>query len=251
MKKTKSDQDNPTGVDWSQYEATGFENTSAEDLGLPFLEIIQKGSPEFDTTHPKHPEKKIPGVKAGDIINTLSREVFKQPIFFVPCLYQKCFVEWKTREKGGGVVRTHANPEILADCSRNDKNQDVLRNGNIVVTTAYFFGLILNGEQKPAVIGMSSTQLKKARLWLNIATAIKLDTPIGRITPPLFSHKYAISTGPESNEKGSWFGWKIECAGLLEEQKLIADAAGYAKQFARQQRLLISGPADKDDEIPV
>lgn len=238
-------------MDWSQYESTGLEHVSSDDLGIPFLEIIQDGSPEYKTSHPKHPEKKIEGVKVGDIVDTLARAIIPQPVLFVPCLYQKLFVEWTPRERGGGIVRTHATPEILAECKRNEKGQDCLRNGNIVVTTAYFFGLKLNGEHKPAIISLTSTQLKKARLWLNLATAIKVDTPKGKITPPMFSHKYSLTTGPESNEKGSWFGWKIECDGMLEDQKLIGDAADLSKQFAKRQRLLLAGPSESEDDIPV
>lgn len=249
MKKTK-EADNT--MDWTQYgEASGLENVSSEDLGIPFLEIVQKGSPEFDSTHAKHSEKKIEGCKPGDLFDSLAREVIPQPIMFVPCLYQKLYVEWKPRGSGGGIAKTHSSPEILTECRRNDKNQDVLRNGNIIVTTAYFFGLKLNGTHKPAIISLTSTQLKKAKLWLNIATAIKVETPKGMITPPLFSHKYALTTGPESNVKGSWFGWKIECAGMLEDPALIADAADLKAQFTRRQALLLEGPSESGDEIPV
>jgi hypothetical protein len=251
MKKTK---EASPAVDWSSYGASGFEAMQTDDLGIPFLELIQDGSPEFKTSHPRHDELKVEGCKPGDVINSLSREILPQPIHFIPCFYQKLLVEWKPRGAvNGGIVRSHSDPAILAECTRNDKNEDILRNGNVIVTTAYFFGIQVNGEHKPAVVSLTSTQLKKARLWLNMATAIKVETPKGPITPPMFSHKYALSTGPENNAKGSWYGWKIECAGMLEEPDLIGFASQFSKQVQAQQRNLIAGPNESGDDgsVPV
>ena len=33
----------------------------------------------------------------------------------------------------------------------------------------------------------------------------------------MFSHYYAIKTVPESNDQGSWHGWSIAPAGLVED----------------------------------
>lgn len=245
--------------DWEQFGATGFEQTGAEDLGIPFLTILQSKSPEVDEAHPEHEALTIAGAKAGCIINTLSRELLYSPktdgcIDFVPCLHQKMYVEWKPRDQGGGFVRMHSNPDILGECRRNDRNQDIHKNGNLIATTSYFFGLYRGaGEWSKAIIAMTSTQLKKSRFWLNLMASIKLDKADGsKFTPPMFSHKYCITTVPESNEKGNWFGWKIENGGMLQARELITQASEWTKMaMSQQSRFMLAAPATDDGDIPV
>jgi len=216
----------------------GFENVEQTDLGIPFLSIAQSLSPEIDEESAKF----IDGCKPGMIFNSLTRLVLGgrgEPVVFVPCSFNKAWVEWMPRESGGGFVRQHTNPEILTECKRNDRNQDIMESGNVVVTTVYIGGLIVDedNETAPIVISFTSTQLKKARQWLSIMMSIKLDGSKGRFTPPMYSHKYDLSTVPEENASGKWFGWKIELVGLLDNPKVIE--AG--RSASRSAKLLTAG----------
>lgn len=223
---------------WGESPVTGFESVTAEDLGIPFLTIVQKGSAEFDKAHPRHAEKKIPGCDVGDIIDIISRSVVHKsggpPLVVVPVAWVKYYMEWRPRTTGGGgVVKAHTDPTLLNTCKRNEKNLDVLPNGNILVTTAYF-SVVTIGEDggigKRYMLGMSSTQLRKSRAWLNMAQSIKVRTPNGQlVTPPLFSHSYKLSTMPESNEKGSWMGWKIEVNEMVTDLTLAEELIATAK----------------------
>lgn len=240
--------------DWSQEASTGFENVTQEDLGRPFLVILQDGSPEVKKTHPEYATKKITGAEAGCIINTLTREILyspgtTQPITFIPCAYDKAYVEWRPQTSGGGFVRSHRNPAILNECTRDEETgRDLLRNGNQIATTAYFYGLVLREGQEPmpVVIGLTSTQLKKARAWLNMSQAIKLNGPNGKFTPPLFSHTYQLSAAGESNAKGSWYGWEVHLDKIVSDPKLINVARLEAKKSAETAIRLL---APKDDVI--
>ena len=242
----------PQEHDWSQVQGpTGFDNVNQEDLGIPFLSILQKGSPQIDKDHPDYGTKGIEGAEVGDIINTVSNTVVAGPddeLEFVPCTFQKLFMEWTPRNKGGGLVKTHQNANILLECQRNEAGQDVLRNGNIVVTTAYFYGIaIIDGVRTPCVIGLSSTQLKKSKQWLNMAMSLKLTNTAGvKYTPPLFSHSYLLSTVGEKNEKGSWRGWVIKIGKLVSDPVLIADAMNYAKRATTQVRPQLNAPEAED-----
>lgn len=243
----------PSSFDWRSTEVSGFEDVSQADLGIPFLTIVQKGSPEFDTTHKDYASKKIDGSKPGHIINTLSRQILNGsgPVLFIPCRYERLFVEWKPRNQGGGFIRQHSDESILMSARRNDEdNRDYLPNGNVIVTTMYFFGILPDHfnpeteEYERAVIGLTSTQLKKGRAWLNMAMSLKLVAPDGsKFTPPLFSHKYALTTVAESNAKGSWFGWHVESAGQVEEPKQIESAIGAAK-LPSPTRKMITNSSD-------
>ena len=217
----------------------GFENVEQTDLGIPFLNIAQALSPEVDDESAKY----IEGCKAGMIFNSLTRQILGgrgEPVEFVPCSFNKAWVEWQPREQGGGFVQQHKTPDILHQCERNERNQDILENGNLIVTTAYIGGLVVDGDEtSPAVISFTSTQLKKARQWLSVMSSLKLDGSKGKFTPPMFSHKYSLSTVPEENANGKWYGWKIDLEGLLENPNLIE--AGRAA--SKSAKLLTAGPS--------
>lgn len=243
-----------TGYDFSSDAGMGFENVTQGDLSIPFLVILQDGSPQVKKTHPDYATQGIKGAMAGHIFNTLTKRIYnpnieEDKVEFVPCFYQKLFVEWKSRDSGGGIVKSHPDDRLLQNTKKNDKGQDVLPNGNILTTTAYFFGFLItpDGDHERCVIGLSSTQLKKARQWLSLATSIKFDGPNGKFTPPLFAHRYGLSTVPENNEKGSWYGWRVELIGRLEAVPLIEEARKTAEQ-SRTSQMRLAAPAE--DDIP-
>ena len=257
-KTTKKPGEQPANAvapyDWSQSQASGFENVNREDLGIPFLTIIQKGSPQLDKDHADYATKRIDGAEIGDIINTVANQVVAGPgeeIEVIPCNYQRLFMEWKPRNAGGGLVTTHPDSSILLQCKRTEKNQDVLPSGNLIVTTAYFYCIaLIDGERIPCMIGLSSTQLKKAKLWLNMAMSIKLKKADGTpYTPPLFSHTYVLTTVPEKNESGTWRGWAIKIGKQLTDPVAIAEAMDFAKRATSVQRQLAA--PNKEDAVPV
>lgn len=265
-KTTKSAKTEVEEYDWSQEETTGFESTNQSDLGIPFLQIIQSGSPEFDKKHDDYPSKKIEGIQEGDIINSLTREILyvteEDPLLFVPCYAEKLYPEFKPRGSNGGFVQVHRDASILNRCKRNEKNKDVLQDGagkgNEIITTHYIYGFAQNSEGSwdKAVIGMTSTQLKNARRFLNMMQSIKCN---GK-TPPMFSHIYELSTKVEKNNEGSWMGWNFATHRMLnpnvaEDRELVMEARETAKSFKEQILALESKttPAledggDDDDE---
>ena len=192
----------------------GLENVTAKDLIVPRLTILQGLSPQIQ---PKKPEY-IKGAKVGDICDVGMNEVFEQPLMFLPVLFVKQYLEWAPRQSGKGLVHVHDDKDILDQCERNDFGQFVLPNGNYISETAQFFGLNLSADNRRSFLPMTSTQLKKSRSWLSVATAEKVKRSDGTMfTPPLYYRTYAISTVEESNSKGDWIGYKIERGPTIEE----------------------------------
>jgi len=236
--------------DWGQEQQTGFESTRPEDFGIPFLAMLQKNSPQVDEDDSDYALKGIEGATAGMIINTATNKIVYDRsegsfLLFVPVFHEKLWQEWKKREAGGGFIKSHNTPVILTDTKRNEKNQDELPNGNIIITTSYFSGFYLDKEQDTwvrAILPMSSTQLKKARGWLNLMQSIKIN---GKM-PPMFSHSYAITAVGESNEKGSWAGYKIELHKALtkEDHELIVECRETLTNCLQTKQL--NAPADPE-----
>jgi hypothetical protein len=101
---------------------------------------------------------------------------------------------------------------------KDDKGRAVLPDGNYITETAQFYGLNASANFRKCFLPMASTQLKKARRLLTLATGERLKRADGsEFVPPLFYRAYSLTTVPESNNEGNWMGWKVERAQALPE----------------------------------
>lgn len=227
--------------------ASGFEAMGADDLAIPFLVVLQSNSPQVRGS------TKIKGAAEGMLYNTVSGLVYDTPVRFVPCFFQKLYVEWVPREKGGGFVKQHPDATLLEKCTRNSKGQDQLPSGNLLVRTGYHYGLMLgkNGEApQPMVIGMSSTQLKRSRRWNSQAMALKVNLGGKMVTPPLYSHSYLLSTVEETNDKGTWSSWDVSDPQMLDDPAIYQAAKDF-HQAIRAGSVRVAPPPSQADEVEV
>jgi hypothetical protein len=232
-------------INFSEDAGSGLEDFQSSDLSLPFLTVLQKGSPQCDEMQ-RQSGKYIPDARPGMIMNTLTSELHRgdEGIIVVPCGYKKVAVEWKPRDSGGGLVGHHALTDpIVQGAKRNDKNQLVLPGGNILVETAYHFVLVLSAEgPTQAVLALSSTQLKKSRKWNTVMTGIRMKGSNGQMfQPAVYSHQYRITTCPESNAQGNWWGINIANEGMIQDSAIYA----LAKEFfsaVRNNAVKVSAP---------
>ena len=148
----------------------------------------------------------VEGAEAGMMFNTVANKAYdgEKGVTVVPCYYNRRFVEWAPREKGGGYFGSyHPDDPITNTTTKNERGEDILPNGNILTNTAQFFVIILDedGPQR-CLITMSSTQLKKARKWVTQMQALSGTKSNGEsYTLPMMSHTYQLSTVAESNDK--------------------------------------------------
>lgn len=267
MKKTTKTQTtaqaappNEATIDWTQYQGeSGFEHVQQSDLGIPMLVVLQAKSAECDRTHKDYATKKIEGAEAGDIIHSVSRRILHKynsaPIIVVPAAFEKVYNEWKPNRQG--FVRAHRNAAIVNEVTGKDqKGNDVLRNGNLLIETAMFYVLVLEeGQEEPqqAVIPLQSTGLRASRKWLNMATNIRLGP--NKINPPLFSHSYKITTVISQNEDGSWYTPNVELNGMVQDRKIVAISQGVTKRVSllinQAKGLLTNAPDAAHDEVPM
>lgn len=205
---------------YSSLAGAGMESVTAADVLIPRLAIVQQLSPQFNKKKPEY----IPGVEVGSIVDVSTGEFWNDGVWFLPVLYRKEYIEWAPRDSGKGLVRIHDDPSIMNKYPRNDKNQPVTPEGNYIAETAQFFGLNLSGPvRRRCFVPMASSQLKKARKWMSLATSERLKREDGtEFAAPLLYRTYMLSTAEESNAQNEWAGWKIERSITLDEaeQKL-------------------------------
>lgn len=200
--------------DFEAHAGSGMGHVTSRDLVIPRLTILQALSPQLD----KKKGEYIAGAESGQICDVGTGEVFNEGVLFLPVYYRKDWLEWAPRASGKGLVTIHNDPAIMDQCTRNAKNQPILPNGNLISETAQFFGINLSAGRRKCFLPMASTQLKKARKWLTLATGEKLKNASGKeFTPPLWYRTYSLTTGDESNNEGSWTGWVVTRSAPVKE----------------------------------
>ena len=241
--------------DLAKYAGMGMEGADANDFAIPFAHILQKLSPQVDEDSPT----RIEGAKSGQIFITTTGQRLDRKVGFlvIPCAFKKNMVEWKPRTSGGGYVKEHQwNGELIAQTQKNDKNQNVLPNGNLLVETKMHYVLVKSDEGWfPAVITMTSTQLKKSRKWMALIGNRKLKTADGKqFIPPSFAFYYHLTTVMESNDSGNWYNWEIEPKDQVNDPLLIREALKFHKAVnAGEVKVVDNSPslqAADDDDIP-
>ena len=219
--------------EFEAFAALGMDQVRSEDMSIPFLRILAQLSPQVN----KRDGAYVDGAEAGMLYNTVANEAYdgEKGVLVIPCYYNRRYVEWKPREKGGGYVNSYdVDDKIVNTTYRDDRGNDVLPNGNLLTNTAQFFVLLLSEDGMPqrCLITMTSTQLKKARKWV---TQMQSRTAMGKngmFVLPMMSQVYRLRTVEERNDKGSWFGWEISherSLDLADEKPLFDLGVSFSK----------------------
>lgn len=199
--------------DYGDDAGAGFENTSADDMSLPYLSVIQGISPEVDPNSPKY----IASAKQGDLFNTVTKEIYpKEGVIFQPCVSRHVYVEWRPRQQGGGFVAEHevSSPLIQNALKTQEFGKYKSPTGNDYVETYLLIGLVHRstdlGEQanfgpEPILIPFTATKIVpfkniNYRLFGVVSASGK---------PPLFAHRLRIATIAEKRPKGTSYNYKL------------------------------------------
>lgn len=223
----------PTEMDFARDAGGGLEEADAQSYAIPFLVVLQKGSPQCDEDHAAC----IPKAKPGMFFNTATNEIFDgaKGVVVVPAHFRRRYTEWIPREEGGGYRGEHLPDTVdRMKLERGKSGRMLLDNGNELADTRYHFCVLLTDEgPQPVVISMTSTQIKKSRGWMTKMNNLKLEGKDGkRYTPPTFSHAYRLMTVSENNDLGSWKGFQIELDHCLTAEESVIYA--FAKEFKAQ-----------------
>lgn len=216
----------------------GLEGAGQESFAIPFVIVLQKGSPQVDEAQGEY----MPDAKPGMFLETVSKKLHdgKKGILFVPCGYRRVFLRWGARGTDQAGFKGEYKPEDaekmisekvvllgerqrlyfpLADGKIDEKKCDRLSD------TRNHYGMLLNpesGQFIPVLLSLASTQIKKSR---NLNTALKNVELKGKdghpYTPPTFYNIVRVTTIPESNELGSWHGVDFTLLPEDENKKLM------------------------------
>lgn len=190
----------------------GLEGVTQDELAVPFVAILQKGSPQCEEGNPRA----LAGAKPGTLINTVTNKLYdgKSGIRFVPVHRDRNYVEWVPRDDGGGFVGIHQveSPEVRDAIKKAGRKFGKLKIGdnNDLVETCYLYGLLLAEDSsfERVIIAFSSSQIATYKRLITTAQSIQLAGEGGRpVVPPLFSHVYRLKTEFFAKNNYTWHKW--------------------------------------------
>jgi hypothetical protein len=232
---------------------------SKDDIAIPRLSILQDLSPSAIKRNAEY----IKGAEAGMFADLTQGKIFsgEDGVIVIPVTYRRTYIEWKPRSDGGGFVNDHGiDDELLSTAVRDDKGALILPNKNKLVVTAEYVILLVNKDGiTPAVMSLASSQLKKSRKWNTMITNYQIDHPKGgKFNPAMFYRAYRLTTIPESNDQGDWFGISIapECDVIsLPDGKEAYMKARTLRQQVDSGEVKVSVPASdsagEDEDSPM
>ena len=190
---------------------TGLEEASADDYAIPFLRVLQSMSPQLKKSDGKY----IQGAEEGNLFNTVTETVYDgtEGVVLIPCAYKKKFIEWITRENGGGFVDDSHPATILKSCKKDDSGRFILENGNQISETAEYYCIVAQDENAPeqVLLSLTSSQLGFSRRWNTMLNNARVQNAKGETVPaPMFSYMYNLTTIAQSNDQYSWMGLSVE-----------------------------------------
>lgn len=222
--------------DIDQFAGAGTSDRK-EDNVIPFLLVLQKGSPQVNDKKSEY----VPGAKPGMLFNSATRRLYDaQADGAGPTALQGFMavheVEWIPRSQGGGFVAQHPIDTPLLEqitevSSPENPNSNrklrMLPNGHQLVTTAYHY-LILPETLEPVVVSLTSTGLRTHRNWNTMYRNKKIRNSRGEmVIAPSFATLVRLRTFWQENESGDWYTLAVDDLGWVSD----ADAYNETKKF--------------------
>lgn len=233
---------------FAEDSGAGMEGASAESFAIPFITVLQKGSPQVDEASGVAME----GAKAGMLYDNVYNALLdgKAGIDIVPCAYRRVFLRWGARGTEGGGFKGEMAPELVAEMRAAGKIVEVdgklfvpMPDGTInekkcdrISDTRNHYVLVLDaatGSWKEALLSLTSTQIRKSKMLMSMLAGVKLQGASGLFTPPTFANIVRLQTVGESNDKGTWFGVKFELNGTVARQEVYAAAKAFHSSVAK------------------
>jgi hypothetical protein len=238
------------GYDYGDAAGEGFEGLGANDLSIPFLTLMQSNSVLV--------EDETNEIKAGDIVNSVTGEVMKQPIIIHPCLRDHLWAEWVPRAKGGGrgdshddnsplvqsVIKANSGSRIPPEDADGKRNPFKTPAGLDLIETFYYYVMIMDADgvshEGFAIIPFSSTKIKVQKDWTSSMFMVK-----GR--PPLVASRAVMTSVKQLGKGKTFYNLSIRPFGETWTHCLIKpDEAGMAlMNEAREFKNMIESGAAK------
>lgn len=222
--------------DYGDMKHAGFEDVKVTDLSIPFISVMQSNSVLV--------EDDDNDIKSGDLVNSVTGEVVKQPLIIQPVHKDHLWAEWVPRTKGGGRGDSHEDgAQIVQDVLKKNggsrippEDADGKRmpfktpDGMDLIETHYVYCLILDEDGLESVgycvLPFSSTKIKVQKDWWTSMYTIKG-------APPLVANRAKVSTTKQTAKGKTFYNLSIKPFGdTWAKALIIPDETGKAMMTA-------------------
>jgi hypothetical protein len=170
-------------------------------------------------------------------------------------------LRWGARDAGGGFKGEIA-PEMLAKMRAEnqiveskgitmvaDKNGEVDQDeSDRVIDTRVHYMLLVDRKKKTAkrcVLSLSRTQVKKSKDLMSMFAEYRTEDNGEEYQPATFQHIIKMTTVPEKNDQGTWYGVNFELVDLIDDPNDPIYLA--AKQFKEAVKSGVASAKMGDD----
>jgi hypothetical protein len=182
--------------------------------------------------------------------NTVTKKLYsgEKGINVIPVFYKMTYPEWAPFErKEGRPIHNDRGPGIMSQTTQNDKNKDMLTNGNEIIKTANHFVIILGDRPEKALMTMKSTQLKVSRSWNSlIEDQFEIDPKTNKSVPaPMFSRVYKLNS-VENSGSFTWHGYNINLVKKVDDAGIYQMAKDFHNSLKNSQAKAESNKEDSN-----
>lgn len=211
---------------WLKKGNAGSEDVTVKDMVLPRVDVLQALSPQIKKSDPAF----IQGANQGDIFNTVTGHIYGSEVTFVPVLFRREYIVWKSRDAGGGFAGAFPSEEA-AEAARAQLPEP----NNYEVTESHqHFAMVVDGDKADSVVfSMAKSRLKTSRSLNTLVQMAEVDR---------FAKAYKATAIEVSGPKGDYWSMKITPVGFVPE-------ALYNKGKELYE-MIKSGAADVDRATP-
>lgn len=221
---------------FADMDLSGYgEVLTQDDVAIPFLTILQQLSPQCVDGDPLYNADAKPSM----VFNSVTGDLLETKVNgfdFIPISYKASLIEWVPRAQGGGFVKEYdISLKDKFKFSRNENNLDIIQQGSelgkpgnqLNLTHTHVVGIVKGDILEPAVISMTSTQIKSSKQLNALVKNNPIRTAKGAMMVR-FAHVINAKTLMRSNDQGKWYVWDFERKGLVQDAGLF----NFAKDFA-------------------
>ena len=240
-------------IDITAQDAGKGVSFKAEDQLLPLIYVLQTNSPAVN----KRGEAYVKDAEPGDFWFRGALDPVKkgeEGFTAIPCMMVRTWIEWRPKRQGF-VARHDAEPADTEDkiIHDDDGKEETIRvrksTGNHIQDTREFY-LMVNGQ--PFVLPCAGTKHTFAKQWNTMFT--QFHNPKTNDVMPAYSRKYKLSTWPQSNAVGDWFGIKFEDLGWVDFKTEYPACRKFYDQVIKGEKRaeapIAEGQRGEDGDIP-
>lgn len=228
--------------EWMKKHAgAGLQNIETEDLIIPRMFLLQALSPSVIAQNHR----------AGQVINSVSEEVYAMPLRVVAL---DCFKtrRWaRPRNEGGGVMCYSRDAKVkmpggagpvdeCAKCPNKEFREGKGKDALPLCTMSYNFPLMIEGSDMPVALQLNRSKLKVGKQLISLVAMRK--------GAPIFGTAFELSIKNEKNQQGEFYNFAVRPLGNVTEAE-FAKAVAMA-EFLKGKNVSVDegdGEAGGDD----